>query len=116
MTSPYVTFPPQPTPTAQSSGWPVVRAVLALLSLLCCVPVALFAAFWAAVEWSGCFMSCDTPNRGGGFMGAVIAVVALAAGPVAIAGLYRSRVWLWIAAGTAVVGSMLMVGVLGSAG
>src|SRR3954451_7969975 len=103
MTSPYVTFPQQPEPARHTSAWPVARAVLAILSILGCVPVALLAAFWAAVTWSGCFISCETPNRVGGLVGAVIAVIALASGPVAIAGLYRSRTWLWIAAGTAAV-------------
>ena len=113
MTSPYVTFPQRPKPSA---AWQGVRFVLALLSVLCCVPVALFAAFWGAVTWSGCFISCDDPNRLGGLAGAVIAVVALASGPVAIAGLYRSRAWLWVAGATALLGSILMVGVLGSSG
>jgi hypothetical protein len=107
MTSPYVTFA-SPHPPAPRSAWPVVRAVLAVLALVGCVPLALLAAFVSAVTWSGCFISCSGTNHPAGAALALLAAALLATGPLLTAALYRSRAWLWVAGYTALGGVLLM--------
>ena len=122
MTSPYVTFaqpqPPQPPSQqlpASRSAWPIVRAFLAVGAILGALFAAAIAAFASAVTWTGCFIGCTGEDHTTGALLAALAVALLSSGPLAVAGLYRSRVWLWITGFAAVAGAVFMTLVLGSA-
>lgn len=75
--------PPAVTPTP-SPGRTLLRVVLALVLVLAGVLAAAVTAFFAAITWSGCFLSCE-PGGGdelaGGLLG-LLAVALLVAGPV----------------------------------
>jgi hypothetical protein len=108
MTSPYVAFPQPAKPTARSA-WPVLRAVLAVFLVLAGVAGYVVAGFVSLVVWTGCFIECEGGNPLDGGALALLAIVLLAGGPVINAAMYRSRVWLWVAALAAAIGTAILV-------
>jgi hypothetical protein len=82
----------------------VARVVAVLLAQAAGLYLACWAAFFAVVLVTGCFLSCTPPSPGevlGGLaLGATAAGLA-AAGPLTAALLYRSRTWLHVAGGVA---------------
>ena len=111
MTSPYVTFPTQPS-RARPSAWPIFKVLLSVAAVLGGVIGALVAAFFSTVTWSGCFIDCSGANHPAGAALALLAVGLLAGGPLVVAALYRSRAWVWVGAATGSVGALLMARLL----
>lgn len=99
MTSPYVVPAHRPAP------W---RIVLVALTCVASVPLAAFTAFWALVEWTGCFIEC---TRGGGNHASggllwLTAAALLASGPT-MAWLLLRRVRAVAAAAAGVLATLL---------
>src|SRR3954452_20824204 len=109
MTSPYVTFPQPAQPAKRPSAWPVLKAILAVLVILIGTVGFVVAGFVALIVWSGCFIECEGGNPLDGGALALLAIFLLAGGPAINAAMYRSRVWLWVAALAAAVGTALLV-------
>lgn len=112
MTSPYVVLP---STSSAKSGWPLVRAFLAVTATVAGTAGAVVTGFIAVIVYSGCFISCEGGNHAGGAALALLAVASLASGPLATSGLYRSSRWMWTAGWTALAGTVLMMMALSSA-
>ncbi len=62
-----------------SSLW---RTALVVLLSAVAAPAAGLAAFAAAITWSGCFLSCEEPDRVAGGLLWLLVLGLLSAGPV----------------------------------
>jgi hypothetical protein len=91
MTSPYV------VPARRSAPW---RIVLVALTCVASAPVAAFTAFWATVEWTGCFIECTDGggNHASGGLLWLATAALLASGP--------ALAWLLLRSGRAVGASV----------
>ncbi len=100
-----------PTP-AKSSTERVVGVLAAVAAVGLTGYTAFLLAFWALITYTGCFLDCSEPDRAAGLALATGAAAALACGPLAIAGLFRSRAWLQAAAGVFIVALLAELAVL----
>lgn len=104
--------------TAARPRWRTPALVLA--SLVVVSPFLLVLGFWALVQWSGCFISCSTPDRGGavlaGGLGVLVLMVPVGVG-LASARDHRRLMWvgigLTVLVGVLSVLSVLWTGILG---
>ena len=80
-----------------------VGKVLTVLASVVGPPAAAFAAFVAAITWSGCFIECSSYDDGDRTTGALLGLLAVAlllAAPVLAATLVRR--WTWVLGAIAV--------------
>jgi hypothetical protein len=108
-TSPYLMARTTPRRTH-----PVLRALLAVVAMIGAVLGALVTAFAASITWTGCFIECSGEDHVGGALLGLLAAAVLAAGPLAVAGLYSSRAWLRAAGAAFAVVLVLVVLMLGA--
>jgi hypothetical protein len=89
-----------------------VGKVLTVLASVFGPPAAVVAAFFASIEWSGCFIECnsatDTPDHLTGGLLWLLALAFLTAGPVLAAVLVRRPAWVLGAVAAPVVEALLV--------
>ena len=68
--------PPDPAPVATAAA----RVLVALAGVAAGLLAAAVAAFAGLIEWSGCFLSCDEPDRPLGALLLTLALASLVAG------------------------------------
>lgn len=101
-----------PTSTTRDT----VGKVLTVLGSVFGPPAAAVTAFIAAVEWSGCFIECnsatDTPDHVAGGLLWLLAVALLLSGPLFAVTLVRKAVWIGVASVVPVLALLLLAGTL----
>jgi hypothetical protein len=100
-------------PAPSSSPTALIAKVLAAVGAVGLTGYAAFLlAFRALITYTGCFFDCFEPDRAAGLALATLAAATLACGPLAVAGLFRSRAWLGAAAGVFVLALLAELAVL----